>query len=95
MITTALYSVMTTAPRWYVVTQTPFQSTGRYITTQQGAAMVQCMRTAEQPGAGHFQTTFWGRAPNLARSDLQGNQDPGKPCMHGNGRRSLASLRAA
>lgn len=39
-----------------------------------------------------FSDQLWGRAPNLARSDLQGNQDPGKPDMHGNGRPSLASL---
>lgn len=57
-ITTALYSVVITAPRWYAVASTPSQSTSCYITAQQGAAMVQCMRTAELPGAGHLQATL-------------------------------------
>lgn len=58
VITTALCSAMITAPRWYVVASTPSQSTSCHITTQQGAAMVQCMRTAELPGAGHLQATL-------------------------------------
>lgn len=40
------------------MTQIPFQLPICYVAAQQGEVMVQCMRTAELPGAGHFQTTF-------------------------------------
>ena len=87
---------MNIAPRWCVVTQTPFQSP---------ICQPYCCAARRGHGSMHaygraarrrpFSDHLWGRAPNLARSDLQGNQDPGKPNMHGNGRPSSVSLRPA